>query len=735
MKKLIILFFITLSQLTIAQTPNGSELVKVNIQTLNTGSDNLLAITLENAKEWHTYWINPGDAGLPTEIKFFESEKEINLEPLEWPVPKKYLENGDMLTFGYSKDHTFFFKIGEELNNKNLSVDMKWLICKNICIPGERKLDFQIKDGKVIAKNEVDYSVTKLQQSFAKVPTLSNAPDDFDINLIKYKDNLALFYNFKGDVNDANPNLYILTPHPTKPFSFKREIIRKDKKGNHYGIYTIEWDGEYLEPEIPLPTDGKFKTPYTFKFLFNDPVKKKVYTIEKTFSEYLLNEESNLQTFFSGMKKIDSNLHNTKNDKQKDQSTVDNKSEPSTSSAKLLYFFIMAFIGGLILNIMPCVLPVISIKLFGLISHSSQEKKSIFKHNMAYSLGVIMTFIALATVVSALKATGEQVGWGFQLQSPIFVAAMATIIFIMALNMFGLFEFRTPGGSKLGSVKVEDSFAGDVFGGVLATILSTPCSAPFLGTALTFAFGESPIIIFLIFISVGLGLAFPFILTAIFPSLIKFLPKPGMWMEHVKKFLGFTLILTTLWLLDVFLALTDSQLALLQMNTALALLFFFIYIRSKITKNIILGLAVIIPASLLYYKSVTTQASNLETTSALLKDKSRSELQWEAWSEERMQQLQDNKSLTFIDFTAKWCLTCKVNEKVVLDTHDFKELVKKKDIKLLLADWTRRDPIIGKWLQKNGFVGVPAYFVINSDGELVTLGETITVSKISKALN
>ncbi len=735
MNTLLTLFISFLTLNIFAQTPNGSELAKINIQTFDTGNEKLLAVTFKNEKGWHTYWTNPGDAGLPTEFSFKADGKELKLESLEWPTPKKYIEKGDLLTFGYEKLHTFFFKYDPTVEIKNLETNAKWLICKNICIPGQRKLEGSITEGTYQAKkNDFDIKSSQVQEAFAKVPNIEKVPNDLDINLIKYKNGLALLYNFKGDFSQAISNLYALTPHPVQPFSFKRETLRKDKSGNLYGLYTLDWDGEYMEPEIPLPADGKFKTPYKFKFLFNDPVKKKVYTIEKEFSEFLLNQEENLEVFFKGMTKIDSAgiKKNGSNSLNQANSKIPGKSYQNN---KIIYFFLMAFLGGIILNIMPCVLPVISIKLFGLINHSSEDNKSIFKHNMAYSLGVFLTFIVLAAIVVGLKATGEQVGWGFQLQSPVFVGIMALVIFVMALNMFGLFEFRTPGGSKLGSVKVEDSFLGDVFGGVLATILSTPCSAPFLGTALTFAFSESPAVIFLIFLSVGLGLALPFILTALFPALIKFLPKPGMWMEHVKKFLGFTLILTTLWLLDVFLALTDSQVALLQMNTALALIFFVIYVREKVTKNLILSFALLIPTAFLFLESVNTQTSSIDSSSAMLKDKSRSELKWEAWSEQRMQELQENKELTFIDFTAKWCLTCKVNEKVVLDTRRFKNLVKQKKMKLLLADWTKRDNIIGSWLQKHGFVGVPAYFVINSQGELVTLGETITVGKIKKALN
>ncbi|MEE3078695.1 MAG: thioredoxin family protein [Bdellovibrionota bacterium] len=747
MKSISRLFFFILILINIslkAQTPNGSDLAKISVNVFDSGSDKYLSVSLKNEKKWHTYWANPGDAGLPTEISFAVDGKKINTDLLEWPTPKKYIEAGDLLTIGYSGLHSFFYKINQnfqkQIENKELTIHSKYLICKNICIPGEKKVTGTYTNNTFSTKmNDFSMSTNELTNEFTKVPVTQKAPDDLDISLIKYDRGLALVYQFNGNPKEAISNLYTLTPYPQVPFAFKRETLYKDKKGNSYALYTIDWDGEFMEPEIPLPNDGVFKTPYQLKFLFNDPINKKVYTIEKTFDNFKVGVEKNFKDLFSGLTPIKINekidTDNDSNDNSDNQEQRKNNLSDTNSSNKLVYFFFMALIGGLILNIMPCVLPVISIKLFGLVTHSGESKKSIFKHNMAYSLGVIFTFFVLASVVILLKGAGEQVGWGFQLQSPLFVAIMIFVIFVMALNMFGLFEFRTPGGSKLGSMELKDTFLGDFFGGVLATILSTPCSAPFLGTALTFAFSESNTVIFLIFFSIGLGLALPFILTAFFPALINFLPKPGMWMEHVKKFLALTLILTTLWLLDVFLSLTGSQLALFKMNTALTLIFFVFYVRAKVTKNFLLSALLVIPMLLLFYQSSTTKvAISSNSGSSILNEKASEGLPWKAWSEEEMNKLMDDKSLTFIDFTAKWCITCKVNEKLVLDTDSFKSLVKEKNMKLLLGDWTRRDPIIGEWLKKNGSVGVPAYFVINSEGELIRLGETITIDKIRNSL-
>ena len=398
----------------------------------------------------------------------------------------------------------------------------------------------------------------------------------------------------------------------------------------------------------------------------------------------------------------------------------------------LFYYLALAFIGGLILNIMPCVLPVISLKLFGLVKYRNESKRRILEHNLFYTLGILSTFIIFACVILAFKSIGTQVGWGFQLQSPNFIAVMVIVLFIFALNMFGLFEFGTPGGKTLGNIQTQDDFVGDFLSGVLATILSTPCSAPFLGSALTFAFTSSTSSIFLIFIMIGIGLASPFILTGFFPSLVTFLPRPGNWMNTVKKFLGLTLILTILWLLDVYNALVDGSSHLMKLSTALVFIFAGIAILKK--EKWISAVSFLIALFLFVNLSTTTVISSKDEQTALIRDKKAHGLNWEAWSFEKMKEHKENQQVVFIDFTAKWCFTCKINERLVLDTDEFKQFVTETNIKLLIGDWTKRDEVIGSFLRENHLVGVPAYFIQKKDGSLVSLGETVTITRIKENL-
>jgi len=717
--------------------------VKHGGQLLSHNGSTYLVLNFDAAPKWHTYWKNPGDAGLPTSTEMSLAGEPVKLEALEWPAPNRYFEQGNMLAYGYEGAYSYFFKPTKEqlakIESSELTITSKWLVCKHICIPGKKviTLDRGNSGGDSLISREE--AVNRLES----LPKLVPLPTSLDLVLAKDPDTsgLLLFANLTDfSTENLNKGLNLITPFPKEPFTFKHEVKYQDKKGNIYAKLPIEWDGEYMEPAINLPSDGKFKTPYTLRFLFANPSSGKVSVIEKSFSSFSLDAGKRLNGFLQILKPIP---HEEK------QKTADNNTtaEPETtkdtslrkeSSSSIFYFILFAFIGGLILNIMPCVLPVISLKLFGLISHSEEPKSRILKHNIFYTLGVLATFLLMAVVVVLVKINGESIGWGFQLQSPRFIAVMLVILFLMALNLFGLFEFKTPGGSKLGGVELKDGFTGDFFGGVLATILSTPCSAPFLGTALTFAFTGSNFDVFAVFVSIGLGLSAPFILTGIFPGMIKWLPKPGMWMEHVKKILGVTLLLTMVWLLDVFTTQAEGTSALIKLNTVIVLLFFAIYAHQKMTKKLIIRALLYIAPIALLTNILLHPISSPETDgneSSMVKEKRALGLPWEKWSEEAMKNHMEDGNLVFMDFTAKWCFTCKINEKAVIETKSFKELTERKGVKLLLADWTKRDPIIGDWLKSKGYVGVPAYFIQKPDGTLIDLGETITLKEIEKNLD
>lgn len=705
--------------------------VKFGVQSFKAGSDEYLALNYENFPKWHTYWKNPGDAGLPIKTTFSVAGKEIKFEEVEWPSPRRFIEPGNLWAYGYEGTYTMFFKLNKSDFNKysGKSIELKstWLVCKHICVPGQVVTELKIAPGKATATvtDLPAYESAILSERFNAIPKPATMPDYLNIKLSKGKapNTLVLTYEVAKttDVSFLS-NTNLMYAFPQLPFDVKHENLTIGTSSLK-GITEIGWDGEYQDPPLPLPADGKFKKPYTLRFLFSDPIQRKVSIIEKKFTSFDLNEVEVLQKP-EGASPISGNP-TTPN------STVVVNAAGTNS---IIYYLALAFIGGLILNVMPCVLPVISIKLFGLVKYKNESHAAIIRHNIFYTLGILFTFTALATVVLSLKSIGSQVGWGFQLQSPNFIAVMVIGLFVFALNLFGLFEFGTPGGNKLGNVSLSEGFAGDFLGGVLATVLSTPCSAPFLGTALTFAFTSTTLEIYLIFTMIGLGLAFPFILTGIYPKLVSFIPKPGNWMNTVKKVLGVTLILTIVWLLDVYNALVDGSSHLIKLGTILVFIYagFLIY---KKKEKWIGAVSFLIALALFVNIASTSFVASSDKQTALIRDKQMQGLDWQAWSEAKMQEHKTNNELVFIDFTAKWCFTCKVNEKLVLETDEFKKLVQGSNLKLLIGDWTKRDEVIGSFLRKNGMVGVPAYFIQKKDGTLINLGETITIARIKEHLN
>lgn len=732
---LLMLFFFSLGLTADETVPEKP--VETALQVFQHEGRTIFALSYKNAPHWHTYWKNPGDAGLPTEIK----PENFKIKEYSWPVPQRFIEKGDILAYGYDGSYTRFFELSSS-EGQNLKLSSNWLVCKHICIPGKVDITATFDGEKLTQVSSKDFELEReeLINRLNALPKKVAWPESLDMVLKKggEENSLVAYYNF------ANPGgkslkrpLGMLTPYRQELLDIQREKLYRNSKGSLFGKMQIAWDGEYMDPVVPFPKDGTFEKPVTLSFLWQNPVSEEVAIIEKSFTSFEVKGAEDLEALMASMTFVKP-LSGSDKSNAESESTED-KDSAAPVSTSFLSMLLFAFVGGLILNVMPCVLPVISLKLFGLVVHSDESRASILRHNVFYTLGVLSTFLILSLSVLALKSTGENVGWGFQLQSPIFVSIMIAVLFVFALNLFGLYEFQTPGGKVLGDVEIKKGNAGDFFSGVLATVLSTPCSAPFLGTALTFAFTSSTFEILLIFQAIGVGLAFPFLMTGFFPSTIKFLPKPGLWMESVKKFLGLTLLLTALWLIDVFISLTNGNLPLMKLNTGLLMLFFAFYFQKHISKKkgwrIAYFIVALIPFYMLYSKPMTAPANASGNGGDLIREKNASgKILWEKWSEKKMAEYQKAGETVFLDFTAKWCFTCKVNEKLVLDTNGFKELVEEKNVKLLLGDWTKYDPVIGAFLKKNGFVGVPAYFIQKPDGTLIKLGETITLSKIRENL-
>jgi len=422
------------------------------------------------------------------------------------------------------------------------------------------------------------------------------------------------------------------------------------------------------------------------------------------------------------------------------------KASPGARTIELLLALLGALLGGLILNLMPCVLPVLSLKLHSLIAQSGASRRDSIRNGLAYTLGVLVSFWILAGMILAFKAGGSAAGWGFQFQDPRFVVLMAIFFMAFALNMLGVFEIGS-GAAALSSKPVpKEGFPRAFVSGLLATAAATPCTAPFMGTAVGFALSSSPTAAFLVFGALALGMASPILFLSAFPSLSSRLPKPGRWMETLRQILGFFLLATVLWLLSVLSSLTGAfsvipaLMALLGTGAAAWIWgrwsSFEFSARIRIIARIV---SAAIFASSLVFALLSMPASDSHETAAASKrtenPKGESSLPWQAYHPDLLAELRAKNVPVFVDFTADWCLSCKANEFAVLDRAAVVDEFAKLGVTALKADWTRSDPEITEALASYGRSSVPLYLLFIPHREKpIVLPEILTIPIILKAL-
>ena len=391
-----------------------------------------------------------------------------------------------------------------------------------------------------------------------------------------------------------------------------------------------------------------------------------------------------------------------------------------------------AIIGGLILNVMPCVLPVISLKIFGFVSEAGIESKKAFWLSMAFSLGIISCFAALAAIVVLLRAAGSQIGWGFQFQDYRFIMVISCLVFAFALNLFGVYELSVSAQATRGLANLArgQGYGAAFFQGVFATVLATPCTAPFLGTASAFAFAQSGWVTFLVFLFIGLGMALPYLLLAINPKWLRYLPKPGEWMLRLKQCMGFLLAGTLLWLMWILGQMRGVD-AVVQLGAFLLVIAILAWIKGSfwtpISSRRSRALAII---AMVFVLLLATVSYGFVTKP--------SQLIWQPFSKSTLDEALAAGKPVFVDFTADWCITCKTNERFAIDTPQVRQEFLKRNVVALKADWTKGDPEITEILKQFGRAGVPMYLVYpggSKETQPVLLPELITSQTVLDVLN
>ena len=403
-------------------------------------------------------------------------------------------------------------------------------------------------------------------------------------------------------------------------------------------------------------------------------------------------------------------------------------------------FLLFGFIGGIILNLMPCVLPVISLKIFGFIQQAGQSRQKILRSGIAFTIGIFAWFVALALLLIALKGAGRDVTWGgFQFTNAYFVLVLSVIVLVFALNLFGVFEIslsQSVTRSLLSTTERKD-LLGSFFQGVFATVLATPCTAPFLGTALGFAFTQSPVIILAMFIAIAAGMSAPYLLLSAQPTWLRFLPRPGPWMLHVKQFMGFLLLATLLFLLYVLGAQRGLEGAIWASCFLLVISVvcwmkgaFVVSTASAAKRSVVLVLALLLVlGSGVYFIGNKFHSATIASADSRLRG------DWHAFTPERLQTELEQRRFVFVDFTAAWCLTCKFNEASVLESAEVREAFQRHGIVKLKADWTNGDPVITKLLQHFGRPGVPLYVLYpGRNEEPIVFPELLTKSMFLEKL-
>ena len=653
-----------------------------------------LGLRFELEPEWHIYWVNPGASGLPPEVDW-KLPAGFEVGEIQWPAPERISLEG-LVSYGYYGDVTFVVPVTAPKDLElgatvPIEAEVFYLICKEVCLPGDGVVSLELP---VRAEAEGAKSESLFQAARASQP-IKEVPFEFRPKAIIEK---TLVVEVVGDVPGT---LYfyadsegLIDPNAEQPFA---------AQGN--------------TGELSLPLDYAF----------------------------FEGEEVEL----SGVIQSSEGSWHVRIPPMASEASVDSGpkaiAQPEGLEQRLLSlglfgWLLLAFVGGVILNVMPCVLPVLSLKVFSLLNHSGQTRAHALAHGGAYTLGVVCSFLVLAGVLFALRAVGESIGWGFQLQNPGFVLVLGMVFFLFGLNLMGVFEV----GSSLVGADAKVAGRKDLFGsfgvGVLAAVVGAPCVGPFVGGVSGVALQANTPIGLLIFATLGFGMASPFLLLAAFPKLVAYLPKPGPWMETFKQSMGFLLMAAMVFLVYLMGQLAGSG-AITSMLIVLlvASLAAWVYgrwaapVRSAKSRGIgrLVTIALLLISAIWGLRSVQAaydgNVSGAGTAVAAGEP-------WAPWSLDAVDSaLAEGKSV-FVDFTATWCLICQVNKKTALRTDATAELLKENGVVSLSADWTRYDPAITAELEKFGRSGVPLYLLYSPDGKVSVLPQNLTNGIVREAV-
>ena len=683
---------------TVVTTPQvRAELMAHAPDGADPGKPVWVGLQLSHQPEWHTYWKNAGDSGLPTTLEWTLPQGVIAGD-IAWPVPKK-IRIGNLANYGFEGTVllpvplTITPDFKPSLLNSDIEIKLKasWLVCRQECIP---------EDGEFVLRLPVRSSTAVHTAAFAAAEKAQPQPIKGESQVQVMADRIQVSVGgLPATLQGTTLELYPETP----------EVIETA------AAWTQAWQGAVWTASIPLsPQRGANPANMPLVLVYGSGEQRQGFVTQATVSGNWPAVAPVAGVSPALAAALQANANATQTD---------------TGMPLSLWAAVLgALIGGLILNLMPCVFPVLAIKVMSFTRHA-EDRRAHRVSGLAYTAGVVLSFVALGALLLALRSAGEQLGWGFQLQSPLVVAGLAVLFTVIGLNLAGLFEFGQFLPNRVATLEARNPAANAFLSGMLAVAIASPCTAPFMGASLGLALGLPAVQALLIFASIGVGMALPYLAASLIPAVAGWLPRPGAWMDTFKRAMAFPMFATVVWLVWVLGQQSgiDGAGALLALLLSLALVIWSLTLKGR-SRVVIASISIALVALLLSAVGPNV-IKQVDTTTAMVQGE-----RWQAWAPGRVEQVLATGVPVFVDFTAAWCVTCQYNKKTTLaDARVLADLDSKK-VTLLRADWTRRDPAITAALAQLGRNGVPVYVLYQAGRAPVVLSEILSVDEVRAVL-
>ena len=675
-----------------------------------------VGLQITHAPEWHTYWKNAGDSGMPTELQW-TLPPGVMAGDIAWPLPKK-IPIGHLANYGYEGTVllpvpliiTPEYKPGVLADALDVKLKATWLVCRKECIPqdGEFALKIPLRSSTALNGAAFDAALKSQPADVAGAHQVA-LKDDGKRLAVRVA---GLPVDVRGqplELFPESPGVVVTAATPAKP-------------GEPVGArsWSQHWDGDVWTADVPVsPERADSPEKMTLVLVAGERGWRAEAPVAGAWPALAL--PAGVSPALEAALKANANAG----------ANAPPPAAPTAVPASTFVWALLgALIGGLVLNLMPCVFPVLAIKVLGFTQHAD-DRRAHRTSGLAYTAGVVLSFLALGALMLALRAAGQQLGWGFQLQSPAVVAALTVLFTVIGLNLAGVFEFGSFLPSRLATLEARNPVANSFLTGMLAVAVASPCTAPFMGASLGLAVGLPAVQALLIFAAIGLGMALPYLAASWWPAVARLLPKPGAWMDTFKKFMAFPMFGTAVWLLWVLGQQTgiDGAGALLALLVVLALVLWALGLTGR-TRIVLASFS--IAAGALLASAIGPNVIKMAEAATPVAETPGA--RWQPWSAERVQTALGAGQPVFVDFTAAWCVTCQYNKKTTLASAEVLSAMDAAKVQTFRADWTRRDAAITAELQKLGRNGVPVY-VLQAPGQApVVFSEILSVTEVKDAL-